>query len=694
MLDELHNGGDSDVPPFHRRSRRSALVVLHLIPAGLVGALMLGLVDGLIGAVIGFVSLLVVPGWLLWKILQGPITTEPLALPALWLVFSFALLSPAVAPMVFFGGPALAVEWYALAVLVVLGVAGSRVSNPRIEPLGTAGIAVAAVGGIAMVYRALTWHSDGDSLTFLGYLRATAMGSYPSTNPFFATDLPVNPRWRFSGWSGVTGVLSHLGDADPQQILQTVLPVLMIIFAASALYLLAQTLTGDRWLAEAAALATMIVPLITGNTGKTDFVFTYQDIGQDKFTALLIFVPALSAMLVGFYRSRRRSTGILVSLVLWASLFTHAVVVIMGVAIFLAFVVIDRLVTRPPKWRSAAGWSLVVIAPLVVTAALASLVGTRQGTVAGDVNQLSDFAEPRYQIGSIQLWVPNPMTPGELREAEPEDAAAVFSRGYAATTEGPAVVFLSNGWPLAHPGVLQNGRYLLLAFALLVIVVGRYHDGLALWIVGSTATALSVYVLPPVAAIAARLVTPWQLYRFAWLIPVPLAVAWLVSKARTATKWGLPLGLAIGLLLGLVFAWSSHSTLLRTGPAPARDRLTASVEQLEGRDGIILAPNDLVIAAVSRWHDLKAFSFRGYSSMSNAFPVSRQGEALERFRDARIFFRKLSTDERLTILSRYDVRYVAIQGDDSDQIDVDALGLRFIEEIGRDYVLYEWHGDA
>jgi hypothetical protein len=670
--------------------RRTATVALHLAPAFLVGLLMAGLLDGMAGALVGFGPLFVAPGWLLWKVLRGPISTDPLALPALWLVFSFPVSIPAVGPMVFFGGPVLPVEWYVLIVLVALGVAGSLVPSPQLERPGRMGIAVAAAGALAMVFRALTWHGGGDDLSFLGYLRATYLGGYPSVNPFLVGDLPVSQRWRFSGWTGISGVLSHLGDTDPELILRNVLAVLLVPFAASALYLLGRVLSGDRKFAVAAGFAALIVPLITGTAGKSGHKFLYDDLAYDKFTALLIFVPVVAALLVMFYRSPRRSTGILVSAVLWASLFTHAVTILIGVGTFFVFMLIDRIVTRPPQWRSAAKWSLAVVAPLLVTAALASLAGERHGTLASDVTDLADIAAPTIQLGPIELWEPlSPMSATEIVAAGPEDAAAIFSRGYATMNESPVVVFLPNGWPLPHPRTLNHPRYLIAAFAALMILAGRYRDGVALWILASTAAMLSVYLIPPVAVLAARFITPWQVWRLAWVLPVPLAAGWIGAVWLRDNRWPRARGIAVGLLLGLVLGLASHSTLLRTGPSGRNERRAATIEQLEGYSGVLLARPSFLNLAVSRWPELLTVSHRGFSSMSNAFPASRQDETLQRYADVRFFFRNASTEERLTILDRYGVRYIVIHRDDADRLDVESLGLDRVEGIGQGNLLYE-----
>jgi hypothetical protein len=669
------------------RAARNAAI--HLIPAAAVGALMVGLIAGLAGAVLGFVALYVAPGWLLWKILRGPVSSDPVALPAVWLVFSFLVLIPAVGPVVFFGGPARPVEWYALIVLVVLGIAASRVPSPRLERPGWMGIAGGAAAVSAMVFRAFTWHTNSDDLTFLGYMRATYLGEYPSVNPFLLGDLPLNLRWRFSGWTGISGVLSHVADADPEVILRTVLVVALIPFVASALYLLVRVLSGDRSFAMTAGLAALIVPLVIGTQGKGDHKFLYRDLPYDKFSAILIFVPVIAALLVMFYRSPRRSFGILVSAVVWASLFTHAVTILMGIGFFFVFVLLDRFVTRPAEWRSAASWSLIVVAPLILTAGLASLGGERHGTLASDVAELSDIAAPTMQLGPLQLWEPLPLGAGEVANADPEDAAALFSRGFA-TQASPIVMFLPNGWPLPHPQTLTSLRYLIVALAALIILIGRHRDAVAVWILASIGTTALIYLFPPAAVLAARFITPWQLYRFTWLLPVPLIVAWLVAVWLRGQRWAAARGVALGLVLALVVGSTSYRALLRTSPSRSDERLTATVEQLEGYSGVLIGELGIMYAAVTRWPDLLAVSHRGFSSMSNAFPVTRQDEAVERFVDVRRFYRGVTTDEQLAILDRYGIRYIIIHRDDRALFDREALGLGRVAAIGNGNFLYEW----
>ena len=286
------------------------------------------------------------------------------------------------------------------------------------------------------------------------------------------------------------------------------------------------------------------------------------------------------------------------------------------------------------------------------------------------------------------------MTAAELLEAGPEDAPAFFSRGYATSFQGPIVAFLANGWPLPHPRVLMSMRYLIVAFTVLMIVAGRRRDGVALWILASAAAALSIYSFPPVAALTARFITPWQLYRFAWLLPVPLMVAWLTAIWIRGERWAGPKGVALGLLLGFIVAGSTYSTLLRTGPSGRNERQAVTVEQLEGYSGVIIARSDIMNAAVTRWPEILAISHRGYSSMSNAFPVSRQDEALERMADVRRFFRKIPTAERLSILDRYEVRYIVIHRDEEVGFDLEGLSLDRVAAIGQGNVLYQWQPSA
>jgi len=659
---------------------------LHLAPAVALGILLLDLVGGVPGGVLAALVMLLAPGWLVWRLLpDGVVPDAPLALPGVWIVFSFAVVSPVLAATVSFGLDAFATEWYLLGVLVVLGVFAGDREGPALAPWGRWDVAVVVAGVAALVYRVMTWHDSGDDVTYLGFMRPLAEGAgFPTSNPFLTGDVPLPPRWRLDGWTGLTGVIAHLGDADPAGVYFDILPPMLLVLGASALYGLARVLSDDRRLAELAAISALVVPLLTSDSIKSVFKFWYQSIAQNKYAALVVFLPTVVALLISATRPPRALRTVVAAVALWALMFVHPVVAVLAVTAFVAFRVVEALAARQLE-RSMVVWSLVAIVPFVLTAAAASSIGERHGTRIGDVERLSEIAQPTVHIGPIDIWEPRRLT---IRNTEGASVAAVFVSGHA-ISDRRRVAFLGNGFPIAHWSLLGNPANLFVLLAVGVVIFRRRGDPAAWWILASTAAAVSVFVLPPFAAAVGRFITPWQLWRFAWLMPVPFAVAWLISLMRAPSRWRVPGAVAVAGLLVLTFALSSHRHHLRTGPPAGDRRLARQVAALEGEEGVLLANNEVADAAASANRDIEVVSFRGLTSMSNAFPSSRRDEAYERFSEARLVFaRPTSDDERRRMFAKYGADLVVLNSEQVDRLDEEALGLELIGRIGGGSRLY------
>lgn len=686
---------DTNAHPEPRGTPASRYLV-HLMPAAIVGILMLDIVTGVVGGIAAIAVALVAPGWLLWTLVPTRLDNDAPSLPALWLVLSFTVLSPAIGGMTFFGWPALVVEFYLLAALVVLGLAAARVATPRLVPWDRMGIALAATAVGAVVFRALTWHDSDDDLSYLGFMRRVAdEGSYPDTNPFLAGDLPLAQRWRLDGWTGLTGALSHLGDANPVNVYMDILPAVLVLVGASALFILARTLSGNLRFAYIAAFSGLLVPLLTGVAGiggrKTDFKYWYRSLAQNKYAALIIFLPVVAALLVAAYRSRHRTTAITAAVALWAMLFAHPVPAVFTVMLFLLFVIADLRINRSSDWKAALVLSLAMLLPLIVTAVGVSFGGESFGTRLGDVEDVSEIAYVSHDFGPVEILLPRRP---KLNTADASQAAVVFIGGHA-LNDGPRIALFWNGMPIAHWRMLGNPGNLIVVLAVALIILGRARDPVALWILASTLVAVSVFVLPPFAAVVSRFITPWNLWRFSWLMPVPLATAWLIGHWLQRTKWKMSGAAAIAVVLTVVFMTSAHANFFRTGPSKSDARIQAAVAELDGFEGVLLGQGRVKEWAISTYADLDAVSYRGLATMSNGFPATRRSEALQRFQATRIFYDEAtSAEERLAILARNNVDLVLIAKDDVTLIDPQSLGLEEVKTVGRDDVLFERVGIA
>lgn len=659
--------------------------VLPFLPALIVVALLAGWPEGTLGGYVVFAVMMVAPGWLIWRILPSRVfeLDEPVALPALWLVFSFTVLSPAVGGLVFFGWSVFAVEWYLLVVLLGLAIAQLFVEERRSAGPWEAGTAVVFVGALAAAaYRTSIWRIGTDDHTYIGYLRAfLATERYPATNPFMSGDIPLAPRWRLDAWTGTTGVLSHLGNVDPELFFREILPGVMVLFVGSALYVLARSLSDNRMFAHVAAISAMVIPLIT-NSAK------YRSIGYNKFSALFVFLPVAAALMMYVYRKGRRATAGLAAAVFWGALFVHPVPALWVAALVAAFVVVDSYVARKVAWPSI-GLVAAAMLPMVLTAFIVSSTGEKFGVRLGDVDELSQIARPVIDIGPVTVWEPRPE--GSTIATDPEDAEELFVLGHVNGPRGPRLMFLRNGMPMAHWQNLfsQPGDWLV-GLALLLILFGRYRDDVALWVVASTVVSISVFLLPPLAVVVGRFITPWQLWRFSWLMPAAMSAAWLVGVWLPRARIKAVAAVLILLAVGLTYNAASPRFSFRTEPSPSYERLQASIQQLVPYDGVFLDNSSLRNQASSQLQTYKAVSFAGFTHMSNGFPSTRRDEAFDRLRDLRVFFSSgATTAERIAILDQHQVDYVIVEISKLDRFDFEALDLGRIEDIGEDLVLYQ-----
>lgn len=670
-------------------SGRAIRRIIHLAPAAVTAALMLDIVSGIGGAIAAFAVALLAPGWLLWKTLPGLGDVEPPGLPALWLVLSFTALSPVLAAAAFFGWSVLLVEWYLLAALLILGIVATvRTTSRTLAPWGRSGLGLAAVAAGAAVYRMITWQRSGDDLTYLGFIRRIAEnGSFPTTNPFLSGDLPLAPRWRLDGWTGLTGVITHLGDADATIVYRDLMPPFLVVAGAAALFILARTLSGDTRFGHAAALAGLLVPLLTGVDGKTDFIYWYRLIAQNKYTALIIFLPVVTSFLIVAYRTRSRSAAVLAAILLWSAMFVHPLPTVLVVGVFGMFIALDLAVHRRPDRWAAVGLSLLMLVPLTLTAIGVS-GGGRFGARLSDIADLSEIARPTRDYGPIQIW--ESRTFAELLAADQVEPAAILIRGHSMFGGQPRIAYLSKGLPFAHWQLLGNPANLIVLLAVGVIVLGRHRDPIALWVLGTSLTAVSVFVLPPFAAVVARFITPWQLWRFATLMPVPMATAWLAAWWLPRTRWKRPGALALATLLVVTVVASPHDLLFATRSSQPEPNVGAVVADLDGLEGTLMAREPWQSTASSVHRELDTVVYRGLATMSNAFPANRLAEAFERSQDVyRFFLSSTTAAQRVEILEEYDIDFLLMDRKTTKLVDPSLLGFEKSRDAGRLNAVYE-----
>ncbi len=511
----------------------------------------------LAGAALAFAPGIAWTGW--------PRDRGPGELPALWFAVSLAIVALALLVAL-----ALGLSTTATLVLVaILAALGALTGNegsgsdearaPAFLPM-TTGQTAASLAGLALFAVAASLLTDTGSIDrwwYLAYVRRDLMAGVFSTGEPFFTGAHAPARFIANPWLATMTLWAHTSGLDPLDLYEHAAPLLLVPVFASASLGLGRAVLGRHAASTLVVLAGLalwsggLLPVLTRGP-------------EDKFVALLALFPVASAAVLrglGLRDDARRCCALTAAATLALAL-THALVC----ALFLlaAAPVMLAALLAPGRLESSRRSVAALAVALAIGAAAAGATGlaTRSQWIdAGAV--LADPAHPVVRVHA-----------GRER---------ILELGEDAWMVDPAL--------LAHPATL-------LALAGLLLVGGAPARG-RVWILGATAIALATAFVPPLAATAGRLVLPWMVYRFLWLLPLALLLALLLEAAlrrwprRRLAVGAAALILALATFAGAVFERSRPERLALALPDdPALREVLATLRTL-GPQAVVAAPPEL-----------------------------------------------------------------------------------------------------
>jgi len=220
---------------------------------------------------------------------------------------------------------------------------------------------------------------------------------------------------------------------------------------------------------------------------------------QDKVFLALVLVPASAALAVEWLRAGGRRFGVALFVAGVGCVMTHP----LGL-LFLAMATgpyaFMRVLTAPPGERRVRLQRLALLA-----LALAPLVvwPLAQRAEEGVPNTLADRAAFERRAHLVR------------------DSLLITSREQNRFTAHPGLI--------AHPAIAVG-----IACALLGGLAWRRDD--ALYASSLTAAVLAMLYVPGIAPLAGRVVTPYLLWRFTWLLPLALGVAVVLTAVADAAR--------------------------------------------------------------------------------------------------------------------------------------------------------------
>ncbi len=377
-----------------------------------------------------------------------------------------------------------------------------------------------------------------------GYLESDALRI---TEPFLGTDR-VFARFGIHPWLMGLALWSKLSGADPVWLYERVAPVFAIAAAVSATMALARALFGRGALARAAVLATLL-------SWSGGLLPVLARAGEDKVLAQAALASLCLAACLNAVRGERGALA-MVAVAAIATATVHGLVFAFVLAVWLPLALLRALTAASERRAVTATTALLLI--VAVQPAVMGLMVERSLVEAGAVSRSAD----------------HPV----LRVHDSRDR----------TIDAGALGFIVHPRLLAHP-------LSLLALGALPLLLRRRRGLTCDFLLASTAIALLVAFVPPLPALAGKVIPDWMVYRVLWVLPLGSLAALGASELARHLRGGEAAALALLLVLGALPLATSIQQ--RAGDVRARRAVPSTAEFSAAVQAVAALPAGALVAA-------------------------------------------------------------------------------------------------
>ncbi|NPV07583.1 MAG: tetratricopeptide repeat protein [Anaerolineae bacterium] len=654
-------------------------------------------VPGVLRAAVGFSAVFLAPGLLLLPlVLPGEEAAGNMERLSYAFAFSLALAGiPAFVVMFLHGSVAAYTAVFAglVATLVLLDlsrrVAGitTGAAALRFDGWGNAVLAglvlVAALSLFPLSsHGGVQGRVDGDLLAMMALVRDVMDADRIGVEePLFGAGLSASPRTAFNPWLLLTGFAARLGGLDPVAFVHGYFTPLLGVVSLFALYTLLRHLSGNRRLALFLVLVHFVILLANPFHRNIWSYMLFRRIASDKFAMLLIPLPVGMTFAARWLRGGGPRQIACAALVGLGMAVVHPLDVLFFAVGTMSFAGIHWLWEREKlkNLARAAALAVVVAATMVVPLFQRQTTQeTREGYLFPetfvDLPVVSGPAPVLPYVWTETLKMPG-ARPSVLDSTMGDENPFMLTRLWSQLNSRKLLILADDRY-MAHPGLLLD-VVPVLALAMVPLLPLFRRDHLARYLLAITLAYLVLGFSPLITPLVGRAVTPWQVNRMAWPLPVTLIPGYVVYRGAAALFGRLPgrwatlarqagpsLFLA-GLSLVLLPLLRAYSQELLTDKVRI-DAPTLIFDYLRGapdRDSVLIADyaTNLIVPAYVGKPDLVAYRA---TNTSEEFPAERQDEALQRIRDLDTFNRAEKLDAQVVdILRRYPVRYVLLPDD-------------------------------
>ncbi len=551
---------------------------------------------------------------------------------------------------------------------------------------------------VIMLPALTAYRVDGDLLTFLTKVSDALDGQRMNvTEPMFGTDLGPGVRSAFSQFLPLWSLWSFFSGLDPLPLTGYGTRSLFALWALFSAYMLGKEAgDGDRRFGLfTAVLQSLIYLAAIFFRGDSVSIFFFERTNADKFTISVTMLPVAIGLAIHFLRERNRVAWLASFIVAFAISTIHPLVSAMLALGLAAFGGLHLLLNmrRWSAWRRVL--ALAPIAGVAMFLPIVLLLMSRGSeplapTYPSSFDGWSIGIErtpvlPFVSIPNLDVYGPLPDLGNLTAQEADTDASPFLVWRYAFNMRRQRLIVFDLNRYIADPGLFVEPPYFL-AILLLPLLVWSLQKSIgAQYILGAGLGILYVMFNPILTPIVGSLVVPWLLWRFLWmfpyalilafaLYPLPGIVARFVSQRwphARASGWlqsygGIGLLLALGLLLSPQIYQNVRN--VRLGSA-APDIFSAPQALLARLDDETSAGGPAMVAADQRLSvsvpvfapNANIIAHRIFN-VSEFFPAHMQDVALERLIDQHVLFNTPQLTERsVDILAKYGVQFVIVE---------------------------------
>jgi hypothetical protein len=397
--------------------------------------------------------------------------------------------------------------------------------------------------------------------------------------PVIATDARYALRFTFQVWLFLQAFVSRWFGGDALTLSLDFSPAAVCFLSLLALYGWAKEFTGKSWAALVAVLFQLAIYVLSGQGGGWGHGFFIRS-AEDKFLVWLLILPIT---LLFFWRYMQRGAWpdlVACALTVLATVFVHPIETIQALLVIGGFALFNLLLKNSfPRRR----WAIVSLGAVLI---LVVLLFTRV------------MSSP-----ALFSIAPSPSVTQYL----------YLNRN--------RLVLLTPSLYIAHPNLIAQPLILLAVGLLPFMIPYLRKDRRAQFLWGGTLVPLALLFNPYTAFGIGQLITPWQIWRLTWVLPVSLIFADLVTRLdlgqlavlrshsgqSSIVRLRAPtLSVALVAALAFLLAPLNVSASLKAiatphTPAPPVESLMRALPGLLSRPSVILVPVDLLRYPTAYW---------------------------------------------------------------------------------------------